>query len=188
VKITIEGREIDIDLVFHGLPSTVLLMPRLFTISIPMARSEPHKISTFAPVASIACVGSGTFTPTFTLFYTIVAPAKDSNSVFITIVVVEWLRLVNRCRAFVGPYTDSIVSLGLVPVSLIEHVSRNNISFMNDIVVEVVIVIIHVGNRIWITPARIPNGFGPQKSLPVMNCVVKGVVADRCLKVLVWTP
>ena len=134
-------------------------MPRLCTISISMASSEPFMLITF-----VANTNSGTSTSTFSLDYTIVL-VKDSFSVFITTIIVIWLGLKKWCRAWMmDGSSDSTNFLGLVPRSVFESGLQKSHSLL-----------------------QLQNGlleglhFGSRRSHPVTSCVVKGVVADTLI-------
>jgi hypothetical protein len=144
-------------------------MSRLFTINILIAGSTPHKSSIPRPVNSVASSSSATSTSASSLSCT-VSLAKDfTNVIFIIAVVVEWLGLINWWRSVDGPYSDSIISLGLIPVSLIES------SF------QTLQGLLHLLHSLLLGMHGLLENlkFGSRRSLPMTSCVIKGLSPMR---------
>jgi hypothetical protein len=90
-------------------------MPRLCTINISMASSEPSVHVTFVASANL-----GSYTFSFSSDYTIVH-VKDSFSVFIIAIVVTWLGLKKWCWAWMmDDPSDSTNFLDMVSGSVFE--------------------------------------------------------------------
>jgi len=90
-----------------------------------------------------------------------------------------FLTITNRTHVHALHYLSHLSHLLSYHLSeLLEFGSRNNFPVTNNVVIEVV-TIIQVGHRIRITPARIPHGFGSQKS-PSPTSGVVGEVCHRC--------
>jgi hypothetical protein len=70
-----------------------------------------------------------------------------------------------------GPYSDSIISLGLIPASLIE----SNLQTLQSL--------LHLLHSLLLGLHRLLENlkFGSRRSLPMTSCVVKGVVTDALI-------